>query len=75
MAVAAPQSSLVPAGEGRGAVLPEGLIEELIQKAKTETGYARVGALSIHPDRKKFARWRSGHGCEKDAPEIGELRC
>ncbi|WP_340023455.1 FAD-binding oxidoreductase [Paenibacillus sp. FSL K6-1096] len=57
-----------------GARFYPGLIGELMQGGETDTGYARVGALSIHTDEGKLdkieerARMRLA-----DAPEIGEI--
>lgn len=57
-----------------GARFYPGLIGELMQGGETHTGYARVGALSIHTDEGKLdkieerARMRLA-----DAPEIGEI--
>ena len=50
------------------------LIEELESEGETETGYARVGALSIHMDPEKIDKIeeRSYQRLE-DAPEIGEI--
>jgi D-amino-acid dehydrogenase len=50
------------------------LIKELEANGETETGYARVGAISLHVDETKLdkmeERVRKRH---EDAPEIGEI--
>ncbi len=57
-----------------GARFYPGLIEELTQEGETETGYARVGALSIHPDPEKIRKMEERARLRKeDAPEIGEI--
>ncbi|WP_068781333.1 NAD(P)/FAD-dependent oxidoreductase [Paenibacillus sp. GM2] len=49
-------------------------IEELVNEGETETGYARVGALSIHHDLEKVIRMEERARQRKaDAPEIGEI--
>ncbi len=51
------------------------LIEELEREGETDTGYARVGALSIHTDPDKLGKMEErAHKRLEDAPEIGEIR-
>ncbi|MCJ7841499.1 FAD-binding oxidoreductase [Lederbergia sp. NSJ-179] len=57
-----------------GAAYYPPLIAELEKEGETNTGYARVGAISVHTDQKKL------HAMEKraierrvDAPEIGDI--
>lgn len=50
------------------------LIQELEAEGETETGYARVGALSIHTDVEKVAKIEErAHKRRPDAPEIGDI--
>ncbi|KZE72532.1 oxidoreductase [Paenibacillus jamilae] len=50
------------------------LIEELKSEGETETGYAQVGALSIHDDVEKIKKMQErAHLRHTDAPEIGEI--
>jgi len=50
------------------------LIEELEKDGETQTGYARVGALSIHKDLEKIEKMEERALKRKeDAPEIGTL--
>ncbi|OBA04082.1 oxidoreductase [Paenibacillus polymyxa] len=50
------------------------LIEELKSEGETETGYAQVGALSIHDDVEKIQKMQErAHLRHTDAPEIGEI--
>ncbi|GGG12563.1 NAD(P)/FAD-dependent oxidoreductase [Paenibacillus aceti] len=57
-----------------GASFYPGLIEELIREGETETGYARVGALSIHHDPEKVIKMEERAKLRKeDAAEIGEI--
>ncbi|WP_170160267.1 NAD(P)/FAD-dependent oxidoreductase [Paenibacillus nanensis] len=57
-----------------GASFYPGLIEELTKEGETETGYAKVGALSIHEDMAKIAKLEERAQQRKpDAPEIGEI--
>jgi len=50
------------------------LIEELQGEGETETGYAKVGALSIHDDTEKIANMEKRAQLRlADAPEIGEI--
>lgn len=57
-----------------GARFYPGLISELEQEGETETGYARVGALSVHVDTDKLKQQEErARKRLEDAPEIGEL--
>lgn len=57
-----------------GARFYPSLIEELERDGETETGYARVGALSIHRDRDKLIELeKRAVKRREDAPEIGEI--
>ncbi|MGN7356658.1 NAD(P)/FAD-dependent oxidoreductase [Paenibacillus sp. SAF-054] len=57
-----------------GARFYPGLIRELEQEGETETGYARVGALSIHHDLDKIEKMAERASLRKaDAPEIGDI--
>ncbi|MEK5260058.1 FAD-dependent oxidoreductase [Paenibacillus sp. FSL L8-0663] len=57
-----------------GARFYPGLIEELKSEGETETGYAQVGALSIHDDVEKIKKMQErAHLRHTDAPEIGEI--
>ncbi|MDQ8734521.1 FAD-binding oxidoreductase [Paenibacillus sp. LHD-38] len=50
------------------------LIEELESEGETETGYARVGALSIHMDPEKIDKMEErAYKRMEDATEIGEI--
>lgn len=50
------------------------LVKELISEGETETGYAQVGALSIHKDLDKIRKMEErAHIRKTDAPEIGEI--
>ncbi|MWC29599.1 NAD(P)/FAD-dependent oxidoreductase [Paenibacillus sp. MMS18-CY102] len=50
------------------------LIEQLEREGETETGYAKVGALSIHMDPDKIGQMEERAYKRKiDAPEIGEI--
>lgn len=50
------------------------LIEELKSEGETDTGYARVGALSLHSDIEKIKKMEERAQTRKaDAPEIGEI--
>lgn len=50
------------------------LVKELISEGETETGYAQVGALSIHQDLDKIRKMEERAQIRKtDAPEIGEI--
>jgi len=57
-----------------GARFYPGLIEELTAEGETETGYAQVGAISIHPNQEKITAMAERAQLRKaDAPEIGEI--
>ncbi|MFS0635164.1 FAD-binding oxidoreductase [Mesobacillus foraminis] len=50
------------------------LIEELERDGETETGYARVGAISLHKDEDKLLKMMERASDRKpDAPEMGEI--
>jgi D-amino-acid dehydrogenase len=51
------------------------LIEELKQTGETNTGYAQVGALSLHTDQNKLEKlMERALKRREDAPEIGEIK-
>ncbi len=57
-----------------GARFYPGLISELAQQGEEETGYARVGALSLHRDHDKIlAMQKRALKRLEAAPEIGEI--
>lgn len=57
-----------------GARFYPSLIQELEAEGETETGYARVGALSVHHDVEKINKMEErAHQRKPDAPEIGEI--
>ncbi|MFF2015441.1 NAD(P)/FAD-dependent oxidoreductase [Paenibacillus sp. NPDC058177] len=57
-----------------GARFYPGLIEELLNEGETDTGYAQVGALSIHHDLEKIGKMEERAQIRKiEAPEIGEI--
>ncbi|MFE6073812.1 NAD(P)/FAD-dependent oxidoreductase [Paenibacillus sp. NPDC057886] len=57
-----------------GARFYPGLIEELKSEGETETGYAQVGALSIHTDVEKINKMQErAHLRKEDAPEIADI--
>ncbi|KAJ3197832.1 hypothetical protein HK101_000149 [Irineochytrium annulatum] len=57
-----------------GARFYPGIIAELEEEGETETGYAQVGALSIHTDEDKINKMEERAQLRKaDAPEIGEI--
>ncbi|WP_405156705.1 NAD(P)/FAD-dependent oxidoreductase [Paenibacillus sp. FSL K6-0108] len=57
-----------------GARFYPGLIEELEREGETETGYAQVGALSIHTDVEKINKMQErAHLRKEDAPEIADI--
>ena len=57
-----------------GASFYPNLIQELEAEGETDTGYAKVGALSIHTDVEKIAKIEErAHKRKPDAPEIGEI--
>jgi len=50
------------------------LIQELENEGETDTGYAQVGALSIHTDTGKIGKMEERARLRRDnAPEIGEI--
>lgn len=50
------------------------LVQELTREGETETGYAQVGALSIHEEVDKISKMEErAHTRRADAPEIGEI--
>ncbi|WP_372634432.1 NAD(P)/FAD-dependent oxidoreductase [Cohnella sp.] len=50
------------------------LIEQLREDGETDTGYARVGALSIHTDPEKIGKMEERARLRREeAPEIGEI--
>lgn len=57
-----------------GARIYPQLIEQLAKDGETETGYARVGALSIHTDEKKLQAMQDrAIKRRENAPEIGDV--
>ncbi|PLT33037.1 FAD-binding oxidoreductase [Bacillus sp. V5-8f] len=57
-----------------GARFYPGLIEQLEADGETETGYARVGAISLHTDEKKLLAMEKRAEIRKvEAPEIGSI--
>lgn len=57
-----------------GARFYPGLIKELTSEGETETGYAQVGALSIHDDMEKISKMEERAQLRKaGAPEIGDI--
>ncbi|PLR95152.1 NAD(P)/FAD-dependent oxidoreductase [Bacillus sp. T33-2] len=57
-----------------GARFYPGLIQELEQDGETQTGYAQVGALSIHNEAEKLIKLETRALARRDeAPEIGEI--
>lgn len=58
----------------RGAKYYTSLIEQLQQDGETETGYNRVGAISLHKDPDKLKKMAErAIKRREDAPEIGEV--
>ena len=55
---------MVPISQGGRTFYPE-LVKELISEGETETGYAQVGALSIHEDLDKIRKMEKGLVTEK----------
>lgn len=50
------------------------LIEQLEHEGESETGYAKVGVISVHSDEKKLDQMESrARKRREDAPEIGEI--
>jgi D-amino-acid dehydrogenase len=59
----------------RGAAYYEELIGRLEEDGETETGYKRVGAISLHTDESKLIKMEERAVARReDAPEIGEVR-
>lgn len=59
--------------KGGAAIYPK-LVEELANDGETDTGYARVGAISLHTDEKKQIAMRDRALKRRDdAPEIGKV--
>ncbi|MCK1993444.1 FAD-binding oxidoreductase [Peribacillus muralis] len=57
-----------------GAAYYPGLIEELKRDGETETGYAQVGAISLHTEEEKLKAMKDRAGKRKeDAPEMGTI--
>jgi len=57
-----------------GASFYPSLIQELEEAGESNTGYAKVGAISIHNDMKKLEAMKERAELRRgDAPEIGEL--
>lgn len=57
-----------------GARFYPNLIEELNKDGETNTGYSKVGAISIHKDQKKLEKMvERAIARREDAPEIGEV--
>ncbi|WP_163971130.1 NAD(P)/FAD-dependent oxidoreductase [Oceanobacillus halotolerans] len=57
-----------------GARIYPSLIEELTKDGEEDTGYAKVGAISLHHDEKKLTGMRDrALKRREDAPEIGEV--
>lgn len=58
-----------------GAAYYEDLIAQLEGDGETETGYKRVGAISLHTDESKLIKMEERAVTRReDAPEIGEVR-
>ncbi|MBW8352072.1 FAD-binding oxidoreductase [Bacillus sp. IITD106] len=58
-----------------GARFYPNLIQELENEGESNTGYARVGAVSIHTDSKKLIEMeKRARKRREDAPEIGEIQ-
>ncbi|MDE5413465.1 NAD(P)/FAD-dependent oxidoreductase [Alkalihalobacterium chitinilyticum] len=57
-----------------GARFYPGLIRELEEIGETNSGYAKVGAISLHTDEKKLDQMEErARKRKEDAPEIGEI--
>ncbi|MGE7760230.1 NAD(P)/FAD-dependent oxidoreductase [Peribacillus sp. NPDC097895] len=57
-----------------GAAFYPELIEELKRDGETETGYAQVGAISLHTDEEKLIAMKNrAQKRKEDAPEIGTI--
>ncbi|WP_377888860.1 NAD(P)/FAD-dependent oxidoreductase [Alkalihalobacillus sp. R86527] len=60
--------------KGGAKYYPE-LIDQLTSEGETETGYKRVGAISLHTDEKKLDKMiERALKRREDAPEIGEIQ-
>ncbi|MFT9597374.1 NAD(P)/FAD-dependent oxidoreductase [Mesobacillus sp.] len=58
-----------------GAAFYPSLIKQLEEDGEKETGYQRVGAISLHHDREKLVKMEERATLRReDAPEIGEIR-
>ncbi|MEW8970971.1 MAG: FAD-binding oxidoreductase [Mesobacillus sp.] len=58
-----------------GAAFYPSLIKQLEEDGEKETGYQRVGAISLHCDQEKLAKMEERVTVRReDAPEIGEIR-
>ena len=58
-----------------GAAYYESLIQQLEKDGETETGYRKVGAISLHTDSEKLNKMEERANLrKKDANEIGEIR-
>jgi D-amino-acid dehydrogenase len=58
-----------------GAAFYPSLIKQLEEDGEKETGYQRVGAISLHHDQGKLAKMEERATLRReDAPEIGEIR-
>lgn len=58
-----------------GAAYYESLIKQLEDDGETETGYRRVGAISLHTDSRKLdAMEERALKRREDAPEMGDIR-
>ncbi|MGG1573956.1 NAD(P)/FAD-dependent oxidoreductase [Fictibacillus sp. NRS-1165] len=58
-----------------GAAFYPSLIEQLEADGETETGYARVGALSLHHEPEKLKKMEErALKRKKEAPEMGEIK-
>ncbi|BCC12214.1 D-amino acid dehydrogenase small subunit [Bacillus cereus] len=57
-----------------GARYYSSLIQQLEEDGETDTGYKRVGAISLHTDEKKLDQMEErAYKRREDAPEIGEI--
>lgn len=57
-----------------GARYYSSLIQQLEDDGETDTGYSRVGAISLHTDEKKLDQMEErAYKRREDAPEIGEI--
>ena len=58
-----------------GAAYYKDLIEQLESEGEQETGYKRVGAVSLHTDNDKLLKMKErAETRREDAPEIGDIR-